>query len=99
MEPSNTESSGINAGPGTCENTSNQAFNRIYRENISAPIDTGPETPNPYPINIAKLDHGYIVEVGCQKMAVETTQKLIDKLTLYLNDPKKYHRLYWNSGL
>jgi hypothetical protein len=40
-------------------------------------------------INIEPLNYGFIVRVGCQSFAIETPDKLIEKLTGYLKDPKK----------
>jgi hypothetical protein len=40
-------------------------------------------------ISIEPLNYGFIVRVGCQSFAIETSEKLIEKLTGYLKDPKK----------
>lgn len=38
-------------------------------------------------INIRPLNHGFIVTVGCQTLAIETAETLVEKLTAYLKDP------------
>lgn len=39
------------------------------------------------PVNIEPLNSGYVVRVGCQTIAVETTEKLLVYLGEYLKDP------------
>lgn len=43
-------------------------------------------------INIEPLNYGFIVRVGCQTFAIETPDKLIEKLTGYLKDPSTVER-------
>jgi hypothetical protein len=47
-------------------------------------------------INIEPLNYGFMVRIGCQTFAIETPDKLIEKLTGYLKDPntveKKWQR-------
>lgn len=50
-------------------------------------------------INIQPIDFGYIVRVGCQTVAVETKEKLISKLTEYINDPVAAEKDYYNGKL
>ena len=38
-------------------------------------------------IHITQLNRGYVVEVGCHKFAISTTEELIDKLTKYIREP------------
>lgn len=38
-------------------------------------------------ISISQLDRGYIVRVGCQSFAIETTAVLIAKLSEYISNP------------
>ena len=56
----------------------------------------GPATRN---INIRALHHGYIVEVGCQQVAVESVDKLLKALEAYLRDPVATEKLYSNREL
>lgn len=39
------------------------------------------------PISIRQLSHGYIVEVGCQTLAIESASTLIAKLSEYILNP------------
>jgi len=48
-------------------------------------------------INIQQLSHGYIIRVGCQTFAIETSEKLIQKLTAYINCPDKVEQ-DWKAG-
>jgi len=48
-------------------------------------------------INIEQLDLGYIVTVGCQKFAIESSDKLVDALSKYLKDPSKVEK-EWYDG-
>lgn len=50
-----------------------------------------PAAPIPSPnrartLSIQQLDHGYLVNVGCQSIAIES-KKLVANLAAYLNDP------------
>ena len=56
----------------------------------------GPATRN---INIRALHHGYVVEVGCQQVAIESVDKLLKALESYLKDPVETERLYSNREL
>jgi hypothetical protein len=38
-------------------------------------------------ILIRQLNHGYIVEVGCQVLAIESASKLISLFAEYVNNP------------
>lgn len=38
-------------------------------------------------INITQLNSGFVVKVGTQSFAIESTEKLIDKMSLYLRNP------------
>lgn len=39
------------------------------------------------PLSIRQLSHGYIVEVGCQTLAIESASTLIAKLSEYILNP------------
>lgn len=49
-------------------------------------------------INIEPLSSGYMVRVGCQTVAIETTEKLIEVLTKYLNDPKTVEKAWYSKA-
>jgi hypothetical protein len=54
-----------------------------------------PEQYNPIPefpgrqITIEPLNKGYVVKVGCQTVAIENKDRLIDLLTRYLRNPQE----------
>jgi len=49
-------------------------------------------------ISIQPLNHGYLVRVGCQSIAFETTAKLLDELRDYLLDPEKTEHIYMETS-
>ena len=64
---------------------------------------TGNGNPQPAPTNvirrveIAQLNHGYVVTVGCQAFAIENPSTLIAKLAEYINNPAATEQK-WNEG-
>jgi len=50
-------------------------------------------------IMISALHHGYLVEVGCQRIAIENVDKLVTTLRAYLKDPEETERRYSNREL
>ncbi len=40
-------------------------------------------------ISINELDMGYVMQIGCQKAAIEDSERLIELLTLYINNPQR----------
>tara|TARA_R110000782_G_scaffold21299_1_gene57311 strand:- start:13087 stop:13416 length:330 start_codon:yes stop_codon:yes gene_type:complete len=48
-------------------------------------------------IIIKPLDSGYLVKVGCQTLAVETTKQLITSLSDYLTNPRLFES-EWNRN-
>lgn len=75
-------------------------------ESLNNQAECGTRIPN-YPesapdfngrqITIEPLNKGYVVRVGCQTVAVESKDRLIDLLTRYLRNPKEIETLY-NEG-
>ena len=49
-------------------------------------------------ISIEPLNSGYIVRVGCQNAAVETTETLLAALTKYLNNPDDFERAWYSNN-
>lgn len=49
-------------------------------------------------IGIKQLSYGYEVRVGCLEMAIESKEKLIKMLTLYIKDPKGMENRWNNEG-
>ena len=48
-------------------------------------------------VNIRPLDSGYLVKVGCQSVAVETTESLIKALNDYLTNPAAFERAWFKN--
>lgn len=48
-------------------------------------------------IRIQPLNSGYLVNVGCQSVAVETTEALLKALTSYLNNPTKFEKQWYSK--
>jgi hypothetical protein len=48
-------------------------------------------------VNIKPLDSGYLVKVGCQSVAVETTETLLKALGDYLNNPDSFERAWYKN--
>lgn len=48
-------------------------------------------------VSIEQLDYGYIVQVGCQTVAVETHEKLVANLLKYLENPSKFERNWFKE--
>lgn len=55
------------------------------------------ETPSLREVNIQPLSSGYIVRVGCQSAAIETTEALLKTLGDYLNDHVGFEKK-WNAN-
>ncbi len=58
----------------------------------------GSNQSEPRGISINPLNSGYMVKVGCQSVAVETTEKLIDMLNKYLTDPSEFERKWYSKN-
>ncbi len=50
-------------------------------------------------ISINPLSSGYMVKVGCQSVAVETTERLVDMLQKYLSDPADFERKWYSKNV
>ena len=50
-----------------------------------------------YQISIYPLDYGYMVEIGCQKFAIENVENLIERLSAYLRTPQEVIT-QWNES-
>lgn len=48
-------------------------------------------------INIQSLNYGYLVRVGCQTFAIETTEKLIQAFSAYVRNPEHIQK-QWFAG-
>ena len=58
-----------------------------YPTELYSPIRT--ESFSKYQISINPLDYGYIVEIGCQRFAIENVETLITKVSAYLRNPQE----------
>ena len=48
-------------------------------------------------VNIKPLDSGYLVKVGCQSVAVETTEALAKALNDYFTRPEAFERAWFKN--
>ena len=51
------------------------------------------------PIEIEPISSGFLVRVGCQRIAIETPDKLIYMLTKYLTDPTKFESEWYSKDV
>lgn len=68
----------------------------VYTPNQPATI--APEN-NIRTINIRQLNHGYVVEVGCQTLAIESATKLVALFTEYVLNPIATEQKYREGKL
>jgi len=67
---------------------------------LRAAVDVGiPSNSELRGISINPLSSGYMVKVGCQSVAVESTEKLIDMLNKYLTDPDDFERKWYSNNV
>lgn len=50
-------------------------------------------------VKINQVNYGYIVNIGCHTFAFETAERLIEKLGLYLKEPNKTERSWYQGTL
>lgn len=48
-------------------------------------------------VSIEPLNSGYLVRVGCQTAAVETTEKLVEVLGKYFNNPSQVEKEWFSK--
>jgi hypothetical protein len=67
----------------------------------NACVDGQPQAINQKPkireMSIKQLDLGYVVRVGCQEFAIETSEKLLVGLGTYLNDPQATEKAWFDG--
>jgi len=80
--------------------------NSMINESPSYSSDTSPCDVSPYKednipkeVLIKPLGSGYYVKVGCQEVAVESTEKLITMLNSYLSNPNDFERKYYSKDV
>ena len=72
------------------------------REEISGeePVDdTVSNNKSLRKIEIEPISSGFLVNVGCQRIAIETPDKLIYMLTKYLTDPTKFESEWYSKDV
>jgi hypothetical protein len=50
-------------------------------------------------VKINQVNYGYIVNIGCHTFAFETAERLIEKLGIYLKEPNKTERSWYQGTL
>jgi hypothetical protein len=48
---------------------------------------------------VQPLDHGYVIQVGCNSFAIESKERLIEKLAAYITDPAGTEMKWQNKTL
>lgn len=48
-------------------------------------------------ILIEPLNYGFVVKIGCQRFAIETKERLLEKLTEYINNPMDVEKKWTRS--
>lgn len=88
------------------------AQNLNYRHTDETPVQTPvgqdggiypSEQPRPiydgkWDISIVRMDHGYMVHVGCKKFAIESKHSVLKALDAYLSNPEKVAQDYLING-
>ncbi len=76
------------------------------RDEVGYEIEETMEAPEPVmdlpysnlrEINIKPLSSGFLVNVGCQSVAVETVETLVSNLTAYLNNPMGFEKAWYSK--
>ena len=95
------ESEGISGSPVMSESrgeTNDYQPETDVTEDVYEPEVRGEEISNHVrEVNIKPLDSGYLVKVGCQSVAVETTETLLKALGDYLNNPDSFERAWYKN--
>lgn len=55
---------------------------------------SNPIAPVKRTITISQPDFGFIVQVGCQTIAIESKEKLLKNLKAYLDDPAAFEKAW-----
>lgn len=50
-------------------------------------------------IRITQVDHGYIVNIGCQTFAIESSKRLVKNIEKYLESPQEIEKAWMNKSL
>lgn len=90
----------IGLAPAQSEIAFNEAVGQLPTH--SGYIDSGIQEPTNNVIrdvHIERLSSGYLVNVGCQRVAVETTNKLITMLGKYYENPKEFEKQWYSQDV
>lgn len=74
-----------------------EPINERYSDEVMAPRPI--EENHIRSISIRQLNHGYVVEVGCQTLAIESSSKLIALFAEYVSDPLATEQKYRDGKL
>lgn len=66
----------------------------LPRNNADQPMLTAPLKQRIREIVINPVDSGFVVRVGCQTIAVESSASLISRLSAYISEPARIEALY-----
>lgn len=76
-----------------------------FRDLSSNPCDPTPAPTAPFgpdrikEIRISQVDHGYIINVGCQTFAVESIKRLVKNIEKYLESPEEIEKAWMSKNL
>lgn len=88
----------VYAGRINTDTTESEPRIREWAYAPNQPATIAPEN-NIRTINIRQLNHGYIVEVGCQTLAIESSSKLIALFAEYVTNPNATEQKYREGKL
>jgi hypothetical protein len=66
------------------------------RVEIGIPMNYG-SSNNLYEVKIQPLNSGFLVNVGCQRVAVETPETLLKALKMYYNNPSEFQENWFKN--
>lgn len=87
----------MNEGSYPQQNVQSNLHANLAQQVVDQPDAQAPLPPLKRPINIQPLNHGFLVNVGCQAFAVETVDALLHRLGVYLKNPYETEQK-WLSG-
>jgi hypothetical protein len=76
-----------------------------FRDLSSNSCDPMPAPPAPCgsgkikEIRITQVDHGYIVNVGCQTFAIESAKRLVKNIEKYFESPEEIEQAWMSKNL
>ena len=89
-----------------CSSQEQQGVMYAGESQINRPVERLRNDPQPLTsasqareINIRPLNHGYVVNIGCQTFAIESVEKLVSNLEKYLNSPIEIEKEWFSGNL